>query len=66
MIQYLTVSLSYRCEKKAKDSDYVWLVSNDFAREKKNNLKLLDGVGRLVMNETLNYFLMESSGCVYI
>ncbi|KAI9486311.1 MAG: hypothetical protein EXX96DRAFT_39065 [Benjaminiella poitrasii] len=54
--------LKHRCEKKAKDSDYVWLVSNDFAKEKKNNLKLLDGVGRLIANDTLNYFLIESSG----
>lgn len=50
-----------RCEKKAKDADYVWLVSNDFTKERKDNLKLLDGVGRVVMND-MNYFLMESSG----
>ncbi|KAL9540791.1 hypothetical protein MBANPS3_009486 [Mucor bainieri] len=49
------------CEKKAKDSDYVWLVSNDFSKEKRDNLKLLDGVGTLV-NTKSTYLLMESSG----
>ncbi|KAL7324886.1 hypothetical protein PS15p_210018 [Mucor circinelloides] len=31
------------CEKKAKDSDYLWLASNNFKREK-GNIKLLDGI----------------------
>ncbi|KAI8878299.1 hypothetical protein K501DRAFT_297732 [Backusella circina FSU 941] len=48
------------CEKKAKDSDYLWLMSNNFKREK-GNIKLLDGVGRLVDKE-LNYLMIESSG----
>ncbi|KAI8639055.1 hypothetical protein BD408DRAFT_435511 [Parasitella parasitica] len=48
------------CEKKVKDSDYVWLVSNNFVKDK-GCLKLLDGIGRLVDKE-LNYILIESSG----
>ncbi|OBZ89730.1 hypothetical protein A0J61_02221 [Choanephora cucurbitarum] len=49
------------CEKKAKDADYVWLVSNDFSKRNKDNLKLIDGVGTLTkINST--YLLMESSG----
>ncbi|RCI04866.1 hypothetical protein CU098_000452, partial [Rhizopus stolonifer] len=56
-----TTKLKYVwCEKKAKDSDYVWLVSNNFAKNK-GSLKLLDGIGRLVDKE-LNYLLIESSG----
>lgn len=53
-----------RCEKKANGADYVWLVANDFDKEKKDNLKLLDGIGQLVENEHMNYLLMESSGYV--
>ncbi|KAI8640268.1 hypothetical protein BD408DRAFT_348385 [Parasitella parasitica] len=49
------------CEKKAKDADYVWLVSNDFSKEKKDNLKLLDGVGTLAKIDS-TYIVMESSG----
>ncbi|KAL9538348.1 hypothetical protein PS6_011580 [Mucor atramentarius] len=49
------------CEKKAKDADYVWLVSNDFSKEKKDNLKLLDGVGTLTKIDS-TYLVMESSG----
>ncbi|KAL4214313.1 hypothetical protein AB4K20DRAFT_1793026 [Rhizopus microsporus] len=49
-------------KKKAKDSDYVWLASNDFTKDRKDTLKLLDGVGHFVMNDMLNYPLMESSG----
>lgn len=49
------------CEKKAKDADYVWFVSNDFSKEKKNNLKLLDGVGTLAKIDS-TYLVMESSG----
>ncbi|CAO3653436.1 unnamed protein product [Mucor hiemalis] len=49
------------CEKKAKDADYVWLVSNDFSKEKKDNLKLLDGVGTLAKIGS-TYLVMESSG----
>ncbi|KAI9031879.1 hypothetical protein CLU79DRAFT_694050 [Phycomyces nitens] len=48
------------CEKKAKDSDYLWLVSNNFAKDK-GTIKLLDGIGRMVDKE-LNYLLIESSG----
>ncbi|KAI8968524.1 hypothetical protein BDF20DRAFT_828362, partial [Mycotypha africana] len=48
------------CEKKAKDSDYVWLVTNNFVKDK-GSLKLLDGIGKLVDKE-LNYLLIESSG----
>ncbi|KAI7875060.1 uncharacterized protein EV154DRAFT_430191, partial [Mucor mucedo] len=48
-------------EKKAKDADYVWLVSNDFSKEKKDNLKLLDGVGTLAKVDS-TYLVMESSG----
>ncbi|GAN10206.1 hypothetical protein MAM1_0330d09744 [Mucor ambiguus] len=40
------------CEKKAKDTDYVWLVSNDFSKEKKDNLKLLDGIGTLAKTDS--------------
>jgi hypothetical protein len=40
------------------------LVANDFDKEKKDNLKLLDGIGQLVENEHMNYLLMESSGYV--
>ncbi|KAI8087785.1 uncharacterized protein B0P05DRAFT_465198 [Gilbertella persicaria] len=49
------------CEKKAKDADYVWLVSNDFSKEKKDNLKLLDGIGTLAKIDS-TYLVMESSG----
>lgn len=47
--------------KKAKDADYVWLVSNDFSKEKKDSLKLLDGVGTLARIDS-TYLVMESSG----
>lgn len=43
-----------KCEKKAKDSDYLWLVSNSFKMEK-GNIKLLDGIGRLVLIESSGY-----------
>jgi hypothetical protein len=52
---------TYSCEKKAKDADYVWLVLNDFCKEKKDNLKLLDGVGTLAKVDS-TYLVMESSG----
>ncbi|CAO3608356.1 unnamed protein product [Mucor hiemalis] len=56
-------SLTYAwCERKAKDSDHVWLVSNNFNKEKENNLKLLDGVGQMTVNNIMNYLLLESSG----
>ncbi|KAI8884106.1 hypothetical protein K501DRAFT_183042 [Backusella circina FSU 941] len=51
------------CEKKAKDADYVWLVSNNFSKEKKDNLKLLDGVGTVInVRRQITYLVMESSG----
>ncbi|KAG2233861.1 hypothetical protein INT48_005202, partial [Thamnidium elegans] len=49
------------CEKKEKDADYVWLVSNNFSKEKKDNLKLLDSVGTLVKIDS-THLVMESSG----
>ncbi|KAG2198734.1 hypothetical protein INT47_005419, partial [Mucor saturninus] len=53
--------IQLKCEKKAKDADYVWLVSNDFSKEKKDNLKPLDGVGTLAKVDS-TYLVMESSG----
>ncbi|KAI9279073.1 hypothetical protein BY458DRAFT_432238 [Sporodiniella umbellata] len=54
--------LNYKwCEKKAKDADYVWLVSNDFSKEKRGSLKLLDGVGTLTKVDS-TYLVIESSG----
>lgn len=47
--------------KKAKDADYVWHVSNDFSKEKKDNQKLLDGIGTLSKIDS-TYLVMESSG----
>ncbi|KAG2195129.1 hypothetical protein INT47_006993 [Mucor saturninus] len=38
------------CEKKAKDSDYIWLATNNFTREK-GNVKLLDGIGSLTITD---------------
>ncbi|KAG2203503.1 hypothetical protein INT47_008230 [Mucor saturninus] len=55
-----------RCEKKATDSDYVWLVTNNFTRERKDSMKLLDGVGQMTISHIMNYLLMESSGQVEI
>lgn len=56
-----TQKLEYAwCEKKAKDSDYIWLATNNFIKQK-GNLKLLDGIGSLTVKE-LNYLIIESSG----
>lgn len=52
--------MNIRCEKKAKDSDYIWLATNNFIKQK-GNLKLLDGIGSLTIKE-LNYLIIESSG----
>ena len=47
--------------KRADNSDYVCLMANDFYKGK-GNLKPLDGVGSMVVNNLIGFFLIESSG----
>jgi hypothetical protein len=47
-------TINFRCEKKARDSDYLWLVKNDFKKEK-GVVKLLDGIGKMI-DQDFNIF----------